>query len=128
LLGETFPREGSVYVGEEGILLAPHGGWVRIFRGGKLVEQAVHRFKDVPGTAEAHWFEFIDAILGRTSGKPPKSNFGFAGPLTEAVLLGNVSTFFPGETLVWNTADLKFPEKAEANQLLSRTYRQGWQV
>jgi predicted dehydrogenase len=128
LLGETFPREGSVYVGEQGILLAPHGGWVRIFRNGRMVEQAVHGFKDVPGTAEAHWFEFIDAILGRTAGKPPKSDFSFAAPLTEAVLLGNVASFFPGETLAWNSAALAFPEKTEANQLLGRKYRQGWQV
>ncbi len=126
LLGETFPREGSVYVGEEGILLAPHGGWVRIFRDGKLVEQAVHRFKDVPGLAETHWFEFIDAILGRTAGKSPKSNFDFAGPLTEAVLLGNVASFFAGETLVWDAAAMTFPSKPEANRLLSRAYRQGW--
>jgi predicted dehydrogenase len=126
LLGETFPTQGSVYVGEEGILLHPHGGWVRIFREGKLVEQAVHGFKDVPGLKETHWLEFIDAILGRTNGKAPKSTFDFAAPLTEAVLLGNIAAFFPGETLAWNASAMTFPEKPEANPFLQRTYRPGW--
>jgi len=128
LLGETFPTQGSVYVGEEGILLHPHGGWVRIFRKGALVEQAVHGFKDVAGLAETHWLEFVDAILGRTGGKAPKSAFDFAAPLTEAVLLGNIAAFFPGETLTWNAASMSFPEKPDADKFLRRTYRQGWEV
>jgi hypothetical protein len=128
LLGAEFPTQGSVYLGEEGILLHPHGGWVRIFRNGQMVEQAKHGFKDVPGTAEDHWFEFVNAILGRTGGKSPKSHFDFAGPLTESVLLGNIAAFFPGETLTWDAAQLTFPGKPEADKYLRRTYRKGWDV
>jgi hypothetical protein len=48
--------------------------------------------------------------------------------LTEAVLLGNIAAFFPGETLTWNAASMSFPEKPEADKFLRRTYRQGWEV
>ena len=55
------------------------------------------------------------------------SNFDYAGPLTETVLLGGVATRFPHTTLEWNAADLKF-NLAEASQFLRRKYRQGWEV
>jgi len=127
-LKDEFPTQGSLYVGEEGILLHPHGGWVRIFRKGALVEQAKHGFKDVPGTAEQHWLEFADAILGRLDGRAPKSAFDFSGPMTEAVLLGNVAAFFPGQTLEWDASGMRFPNLPAADAHLRRSYRSGWEI
>jgi len=60
---------------------------------------------------------------GKTS-----AGFDYAGPLTEAVLLGPLATRFPQTTLQWNGAKAKFTNSVEANNFLRRKYRDGWQV
>ena len=54
------------------------------------------------------------------------ANFDYAGPLTESVIIGNVAARFPGETLKFDAKALRFPAKPEADQYLTRTYRDGW--
>ena len=72
-----------------------------------------------------HYAEFIDVVLA--GGKEKCSaNFGYAGPLTESVIIGNVAAHFPGETLEFNAKALSFPRRREANQFLTRSYRAGW--
>jgi hypothetical protein len=72
-----------------------------------------------------HYHEFIDVVLG--GGKDACSaSFDYAGPLTESVIIGNIAARFPGETLEFDGKALKFPKKPEANQYLTRSYRQGW--
>jgi len=72
-----------------------------------------------------HWGQFVDACLG--NGKT-SANFDYAGPLTEAVLLGSVATRFPKTTLNWNAARLKFTNVTEANTYVRKKYRPGWEV
>jgi hypothetical protein len=76
-----------------------------------------------------HYQEWIDACKG---GKPAGSNFNWAGPLTEAVLLGNIClrqqlreelTF---KKLLWDGEAMRFTNSDEANKFLKREYRQGW--
>jgi hypothetical protein len=76
-----------------------------------------------PADGGNHWHEFIDAAmgLGKTS-----AHFGYAGPLTEAVLLGSVATRFPQQTLEWNAKALKFTNVVAANAYVRRDYRKGW--
>ena len=74
---------------------------------------------------EDHWHQFIDAARGE--GKTT-ANFDYAGPLTEAVLLGSVASRFPQQTLDWDAAALKFTNVAEANQYVRRDYRRGWEI
>jgi hypothetical protein len=86
------------------------------------------RFKDFQiRVVEAvdHYHQFVDAVLGkgRTS-----AGFDYAGPLTEAVLLGPVATRFPRTTLEWNAAKMKFKNSPEATQAVRRRYRAGWSV
>ena len=56
------------------------------------------------------------------------ASFDYAGPLTESVLIGNVAAHFPGETLAFDGKALQFPNKPEANQYLTRSYRKGWTI
>ena len=67
----------------------------------------------------------MDAILGKDK---TQANFDYAGPLTEAVLLGSVASRFPKTTLEWNAKKLKFTNVKEANQYVRRDYRKGWEV
>jgi len=55
------------------------------------------------------------------------SNFDYAGPLTEFVLLGNVATLF-GHTIEFDPQAFKIVNIAEANDALRREYRKGWSL
>ena len=80
----------------------------------------------MPDTKDAnHWHQFVDAILEKDK---TSANFDYAGPLTEAVLLGSVASRFPKTTLEWDAAKLTFTNVKEANQHVRRTYRKGWEV
>ena len=72
-----------------------------------------------------HYQQWIDTIRGEDS---TTSNFGYAGPLTETVLLGTLACRFPGEALKWNPKALKFDNHAGASALVKQDYRKGWEV
>jgi hypothetical protein len=57
----------------------------------------------------------------------PSANFSYAGPLTEAVLLGNVA-FRLGRRIEWDAASLRAPGCPEADALVRREYRPGWEL
>ena len=104
-------------VGTSGLLVLPHmsAGSVR-HRGHRLADAARRStFRNAITMRE-----FVDAVLagGRT---PCSAGFDYAGPLTESVLIGNVAAHFPGETLAFDAAALRFPDKPEANQHLTRS-------
>ena len=71
-----------------------------------------------------HYEEWIAACKG---GPPAGSNFDYAGPLTEIVLLG-CTAVRSGEKLVWDAENMRFPNVPEADQYLRRTYREGWSL
>jgi len=62
------------------------------------------------------------------------SNFDFAGPLAEAVLLGNVALRvqlredLTLSRLHWDPQNLKVSNLDEANKFIRREYRQGWSL
>jgi len=56
------------------------------------------------------------------------SPFAYAGRLTEALLLGVVANRFPGKQLMWDAENLSVTNLKEANALLKRTPREGFQV
>lgn len=118
------PKSGSVVIGTEGALVIPHGGsgLPVIYRGGVASEE---RLKAVTG--EDHHANFAAAIRGEIKEKP-RSNFSYAGPMTEAVLLGTVAMRLPGVTLDWDDAAGKFRNSPEANALIRENYREGWEV
>src|SRR5262249_35820789 len=99
LQGQKLPDQGSIFIGTKGVMVLPH-----VARPFLL---PADEFKDftmptVPG--DDHWLQFVEACLGK--GKT-SANFDYAGPLTEAVLLGSVATRFPKTTLQWDAAALK---------------------
>jgi len=76
-----------------------------------------------------HYQEWLQACKG---GKPAGSNFDWAGPLAEAVLLGNVALRvqmrqeLTGKMLRWDPVAFRFTNSTQANAFLRREYRQGW--
>ncbi len=115
---------GRLLVGDEGFML-----------GNRIYPDARRReIGDIPRPIQrsvGHYKEWIEACKG---GKKPASNFDFAGPLAEAVLLGNVALRVGlRERLVryrlqWDPVAFKFTNLDEANQYLRREYRSGWSL
>jgi predicted dehydrogenase len=76
-----------------------------------------------------HYKEWVEACKG---GAPGGSNFDWAGPLTEVVLLGNVALRpemreeLTTKRLLWDAANLRFTNSEAANKFLRREYRAGW--
>ncbi len=121
LLGkQKMPDQGSIFVGTKGVMLLPHIALPSLFPESQFKDYKLPRD---PGTS--HNKQFIDAVLGRTKTSAP---FDYSGPLTESVLLGGVATRFPKTTLQWDAKALQFTNLAEANQILHRDYRKGWEV
>ena len=56
------------------------------------------------------------------------SHFDYSGPLTETVLLGTIAIRYPEQKLAWQGDKLQFSNLPEANALLHKTYRSGWEV
>jgi predicted dehydrogenase len=114
------PGQGSIFLGTKGIMVLPHSTTPIL-----LPEE---RFKDHPRPQLEevdHWHQFVEAVRGNGQ---TSANFDYAGPLTEAVLLGGVASRFPKVTLEWDAARLRFANVEEASRLIRRTYRQGWEV
>lgn len=114
------PSQGSMFVGEKGFVLLPHVEQPTLFSGDELKPSTVEA---VPGGD--HYHLFIDACLG---GAPTTAGFDYAGPLTEAVLLGVLANRFPGKKLTWDEASMTISGSEEANALVRRNYRSGFEV
>jgi hypothetical protein len=71
---------------------------------------------------------YHDWINGCILDEQPSDGFDYGGLLTETILLANIAVRFPGETLTWDAASLRFTNHDEANQWVSRDYREGWDL
>ena len=90
-----------------------------------LPEEKFKDFEGPPHTlprSRGHEREWLDACKG---GPAAMSNFNYADPLAEFVLLGNVSTLV-GETIEFDPLEMKVLNNTQANAALGREYRQNW--
>ena len=69
----------------------------------------------------------VDHRLSREQAGDAHVNFGYAGPLTEMVLLGCVA-MRARERVEWDGPNMKITNVPEANTFLRRTYRNGWKL
>jgi hypothetical protein len=109
------------------------------------------KYPRVQGDMDGHWWQWVDAALAGYGNMEVDSPFeGYAGPLTETVLMGNLllRTFnirekikrndpvygnmegykFSGryKALKWDGANMKVTNYEPANQFIRREYRKGW--
>jgi predicted dehydrogenase len=112
--------DGTLFVGAKGMLLADYSSRRLLpedkFRG---FEPPTPFIKDSIG----HHKEWVEACK---SGGGTTCNFEYAGALTEAVLLGNVS-YRCGKPLTWDAKNLK-ADLPEAERFLRKEYRKPWSL
>ena len=77
----------------------------------------------IPGGLDGHEKDWVRACKG---GKPASSNFDYAGPLSEMVLMGNLAVRFPNRQLLWDGEKMEVTNDADANAYVRRHYREGW--
>ena len=110
------------------------------------------KYARVEGDMDGHWWQWIDACIAGYGNMEVDSPFvGYAGPLTETVLMGNLilRSFnirekiskndpvygkmegynFPGRyiTYKWDGPNMRITNFEAANQFVKREYRKGWE-
>lgn len=111
---------GAYFEGDKGTLLCDYNTR-EINIGGMLmndVETVPLSIQRSPG----HQQNFVNAVKTRTQ---PESNLEYARQMTLPMHLGLISWRL-GRELHWNPKKEKFRHDGEANDLLSREYRKGW--
>jgi predicted dehydrogenase len=122
-VGDQLPEQGSVLVGTDGLLVLPHmSAEAFVLPASKMAALPQVEIPD-----RNHYGEFLDAVLAGGK-KACSAGFDYAGPLTESVLVGNVAARFPGDTLNFDANSLRFTNKPEADQYLTRSYRDKWKI
>ncbi len=122
--GKPMGDNGRLLIGDKGCML---GNTV-------FPESRAREIGEIPkpiARSPGHYKEFIEGCKG---GPAPGSNFDFAGPLAEGVLLGNVPLRvqlrddLTRYRLLWDPVAFKFTNLEDANQFVRREYRQGWNL
>lgn len=109
-------KNGVLFVGEKGNVFVGFPEPPQLFPVADFAQQKMPGNQD-----DNHYQQWTEAIKGNGKTSCP---FSYAGPMTEAVLLGNVA-FRSGVTLKWNPVSMTTGHAA-ADKLLDREYRQGW--
>jgi len=162
-MGDLDPRDvegATVFVGTKGKVSCGWGGsdpryWPNDGSKKPLFAKDVsipEKYKRIPGEHNGHYWSWIDSCIAGYDQAEVESPFeGYAGPLTEAVLMGNlilrsynvrearkrtdavygdIEDFsFPGRniTYLWDGANMRITNFEAANRFVKRTYRKGWE-
>jgi len=118
--GESLPDNGSLFIGEKGVLLCPHGGSPRLLPTNQYADFTIDAVE-----GSDHYMQWTNACKGTDK---TTSHFDYAVPLTETVLLGTIAIRFPGKEIEWNSEKLEVTNVAGANAFVRKSYRDGWQV
>jgi hypothetical protein len=121
MLGNRRPSDqGSIYIGANGVLYSPYIAAPVLLPAERFAEFRMPR----PG-GQNHYLQFVEAVRGNGQTSTP---FSYSGPLTESVLLGCLATRFRNTELRWDAENLRITNNNDANQLVRRRYRRGWEV
>ena len=128
VLGEE-GTNGSLFIGTRGILTTGgYGEDPRFVPAARMAgeEEAIKRLdKMIPRVPEGHRRDWVRSCK---DGVPSASNFEYAVPLTETVLLGNLA-LRTGEKLYWNAGKMKVTNNvAGVEELIHREYRAGYDL
>jgi predicted dehydrogenase len=119
---------GILLIGDEGAIKAGcYGESPRL-----IPETAMKKYKRPPKTlervpegADGHEQDWVRACKG---GAPATSHFDYSGPLSEAVLMGNLAIRHPDRLLLWDGERMEVTNDPDANAYVKREYREGWHL
>ncbi|MDZ4850836.1 MAG: Gfo/Idh/MocA family oxidoreductase [Pirellulaceae bacterium] len=116
-------RWDLIMVGDLGTMLFKRDSvqWI-ISPGSRALE-----FANVPVTIPRVENEDIEWIQSCRGGNKALSSFDYAGPFTEAVVLGTLAIRL-GKKIEWDSKKLRSPNAPEADALIRSEYRKGWEL
>ena len=115
-------KNGVLFCGEKGYLISDYDKH-------KLLPE--DKFKDFTPPPETiapsigHHKEFVTACM-KNDPTMPLCNFSYAGPLSEAVLLGSVAHRAGNIELEWDAEKMEARNAPNAEEFLKLKYRKGW--
>jgi len=114
---KNIPDNGYLIVGEKAII------------GTANKSPSDPEFQSVPKTLRRWGDMYAEWIAGIKESDPerPSCPFSYAGPLTEAYLLGNIALKV-GQKIEWDAKAMRVTNCPEANQYVRREYRKGWGI
>jgi len=123
---------GAVVVGSKGLLFSPDDYGAKYYllpedkyKGFEKPEQKLPRIPFKGGGDQRQKWEFVSTIKGDYGGT--MSNFGYAGRLTETILVGNLALRAgEGQRIEWDAKNLKSTNVSAVNEFVHRDYREGW--
>ena len=132
-------------IGEHGIIWSDNYGInARLYVKGKdgVVEKGkISEINSVEFGHQKYWVDAIRAGYESEEHKNLTSNFDFAGPLSEIVLLGNSAirssflkrsprsnVFIGRKKLMYDSKKMEITNLDIANQFLTRNYREAWDL
>lgn len=128
---------GIIFEGTKGKILADcYGANPRILSANKLNSDDIP--KTLPRVEEGHYLQWVNACLKGYGNATLSSSFDYAGPFTEAILLGVLAMRayylkdgkdYPARTkLLWDARNMKVTNVKMASDLVHREYRKGWKL
>jgi hypothetical protein len=114
---------GQLVFGDKGTIMAnTYCSGPRIIPESKMREFLQNKPPKTLPRSPGHMRDFIRGCKG---GPAPCANFDFSGPLTEMVLLGNLSVR-SGKPIKWDGENMRVTSAPEANKYVMREPRAGW--
>ena len=138
--GEPFGDWGGgiMLVGTRGKLLADTYGLNPRLLPTKLMTN-VEVKETEPRVPEGHYVQWVNGCIAGYDDAKLSSPFEFAGPFTEAILLGSLAVrsfqtkdsrgrYSARKKLLWDAKNMKITNHEESNQFVRRDYREGWSL
>lgn len=121
--GEEMPTEGLLFIGDQGKILAGFRG-----ESPRLIPKSLmNSFTPPPRTLPEPDDELQQWIRGCRGEAQPDANFSDIAAFCETICLGNIALRVD-QKLDWDSRQRRFTNSEEANQLMHREYRPGWEL
>lgn len=137
---------GTLFIGTKGkMMCGTYGANPQLLPTSRTKEVTVKQtIARVPGSAEGHYAQWVEACIAGYGKKEVSSPFATAGPLTEALLMANLAIrgadvrkprtdgrpgfMYPGRNikLLWDNENMRVTNFDDVNQFVKREYRKGW--
>jgi hypothetical protein len=123
---EKFDSNGTLYVGDKGILFTgTYGGSMHIVPK-KVMQETPEPAKTLPRTSSVS-SDFLRAV--REGKSDTASHFEYSAKLTEFTLLGNLAQIAgAGKPIEWDGPNMKVTNLLDLNRWVKLENREGWRV
>nr|WP_068891373.1 Gfo/Idh/MocA family oxidoreductase [Pedobacter panaciterrae] len=137
LPGEAFGASdgGALFIGTKSKMIVDCYGENPRLLPSKLMKTTTMPKQTIARVPEGHYQQWVNACIEGYGKNQTSSNFEYAGPFTESILIGNLairSWNIEGNAgrkrLLWNAKDMKITNFDEANQFVKLPRKQGWEL